>query len=83
MPEKNELWLKGDLSQMGSQARFLKIRGFELRHEDVYRVVSAEDAKKALAAIWIAKIEGWWHYKDLYIKYGICTAEEFGAGFKQ
>lgn len=81
--EKGELWLLGDLSQMGAQATFLKIRGFDIRHEDVYRIVSGEDVKKALAAIWIAKIEGWWHYEELYIKYDICTAEEFKAGLKQ
>ena len=81
--EKDELWLKGDLCQMGAQGSFLEKRGLSLRRSDVYQIVHPEDVEKALRAIWIEKIEGWWHYEESYIKYDICTAEEFKAGFKK
>lgn len=76
-----DLYLRGDLSQMGTQRQFLNSRGFNLEQVDVYPVVKKEDVIKALTAIWISKTAGWWHYSDLYFKHNICTPTEFKNGF--
>ncbi len=80
--QANNLWIQGDLCQMGTQARFLLNRGFELEQSNVYRIVAEKDKKRALQLIWDFKIEGYWHYKTLYLEYEICTAEEFSNRLK-
>ena len=73
----------GDLNQMGLQKRSLKDAGFEITQEDVFPVVKKDDIEKALLHLYLNKIEGWWNYEDRYIKYGICTKEEFWVYFRQ
>lgn len=71
-------YFEGDLCQMADQELELRRQGFAVGNSDVYPVVdSEEEYKKALRFIWDRKINGWWHYKDKYAKYGICDAEEF------
>jgi hypothetical protein len=71
--------LCGDLNQLARQRIILNSRGVETRQSDVFPCVMRKDVPEALKIIWEGSIEGWWHYEDLYLKYGICTEEEFKA----
>lgn len=72
--------LDGDLCQMSTQEEFLRSHGFDVGRCNVYPAVRTEEEfKRALRAIWENKVAGWWHYKDKYGKYGICTAEKCDA----
>lgn len=65
----------GDLVQMGAQYRFLRDLGFAVGRRDVYPAVTSEDEKKrALQAMWAARVDGWWNLG--LVKAGICTQEE-------
>jgi len=44
---------------------------------------SEEEFKKALKLIWGFRTDGWWHYEDQYIKYEICTKDEFWAALNK
>jgi len=71
-------YFDGDLCQMAEQKNFLQRRGFNIIMSDVYPTVKTEEEfKKALRLIWDNKIEGWWHYIEYYVKYGICSRLEF------
>ncbi|WP_050809957.1 hypothetical protein [Desulfosporosinus sp. OT] len=75
--------LSGDLCQMADQERELRRRGFSLGNSDVYPTVNSEDEYiDALRFIWNRRVNGWWNYKDDYVKYGICSAEEFSLALK-
>ena len=74
-----ELYLEGDLNQMAIQAAALSGIDITLRSNGVYRIIASEDVEKALIYIWLNSIEGWWHYKELYMMNTICTSEEFLA----
>lgn len=70
--------LTGDLCQMANQGNFLQKAGFRVGMIDVYPGLHTEDDfKAALKAIWDNGVDGWWHYEKQYIKYGICTKEDF------
>ena len=71
------MYLNGDLNQMASQKRFLISRGFDIGQDDVYPVVKKNEEKKALFSLWINKVNGWWCYKEEFIKYKICTEQEY------
>lgn len=72
--------LEGDLSQMSNQERFLENHGFRIGRIDCYPgLYTEEDYKAALKAIWDNRVDGWWHYEEDYIKYGITTKELFGS----
>lgn len=78
--ERNEdytFFLSGDLNQMSIQKSFLNNIGIETKQNDVYPCVKEVDKSAALKAIWDNRVEGWWHYKDEYVKYSICTEKEF------
>lgn len=75
--EKFTFFLDGDLCQMASQRNFLNSRGIETRQNNVYPCLRWDDVEKALSLIWRNNVEGWWHYKELYVKYNICSEEEF------
>jgi hypothetical protein len=70
-------FLQGDLCQMATQRLFLSKRGFDLKQNNVYPCLKQCDVERALTTIWIYKPDGWWHYSDEYVKYNICTKEEF------
>ena len=70
-------FLSGDLCQMGSQRDVLNRRGIVTKQNDVYPCVRECDVKEALQVIWETRTEGWWHYKESYVKHSICTEEEF------
>ena len=70
--------LSGSLSQMSAQEQFLLGAGFTVGRSDVYPCFHTEDEfKRALEAIWKNRVAGWWHYDGRYVKYGICTLDEF------
>jgi len=74
----------GDLCQMADQERELRRQGFAVGNSDVYPTVDSEDEYiEALRFIWNRKINGWWNYKDDYVKYGICNAAEYIAALKR
>ncbi len=78
--------LEGDLSQMANQSDFLEKKGFRVGRIDCYPgLFTEDDYRKALAAIWENRVDGWWHYDEDYVKYGICTMEQFNnrLGVKQ
>ena len=76
--------LQGDLNQLGEQEHKLRQAGFILKQWDVIPYFEdAKDFEKALNFIWFRKIKGWWLYKDEYVKYGICTAEEWREELKK
>ena len=77
-----DLYLQGDLNQMSIQRQFLTSIGYRLEQCDVYPVVKKEDVIKALSVIWCSRTEGWWHYKDEFIKYGICTEKDYKGAFR-
>jgi len=70
-------YLSGDLSQMAEQDSFLKSQGFSLGRSDVYPLLKECDVPRALNLIYECKVTGWWNYKDRYVKYNICTVDEF------
>lgn len=49
---------------------------------NVYPVLKNEDVPAALKAIFQRKIEVWWHYKEKYVEFEICTSEEFDTQLK-
>ena len=73
----HDLTLRGDLCQMGGQKGFLRRRGIETSQMDVYPVVGKDKVVQALSLIWAYSEPGWWHYKDEFVKYNICTSEQF------
>lgn len=74
--------LDGDLNQMSIQKSKLLERGIKIEQQDVYPAISSEsEYVKALQIIWNSKIEGWWNYKTQFLKYEICTDEQFKNGF--
>lgn len=83
--EKNEeftFFLSGDLCQMSSQRVFLNSNGIKTKQNNVYPCVRNTDIPKALGLIWLHKTDGWWHYKNEFILYNICTKEEFFKNIK-
>ncbi|MGE5329294.1 MAG: hypothetical protein ACM3KR_07295 [Deltaproteobacteria bacterium] len=69
---------KGDLRQMAEQQRALQDAGIQVLRRDVYPgVKTEEDFIKALTIIWTQRVEGWWHYKERYAQYGICTKNQY------
>lgn len=70
-------YLDGDLNQLSKQRRFLLNRGIEVVNSNVYPTVAQEDVYIALKLIWDNNVEGWWHYKEEYLKHLICTKKEF------
>lgn len=84
--EKNTdftFFLSGDLCQMSNQRRFLNENGIETKQNNVYPCLMQKDISKALTLIWTLKCDGWWHYRDNYILYGICTEEDFNNRLKR
>lgn len=70
--------LDGDLNQMAIQKSELRARGIKVSQVNVYPAFDTEeDFRKALQAIWNYQIEGWWNYKSEFLKYGICTKEQY------
>jgi|WetSurMetagenome_2_1015567.scaffolds.fasta_scaffold1001102_2 hypothetical protein len=76
-PNEYTFNLSGDLCQMSTQGSFLSKQGFSVRQSNVYPVLKEEDVPRALKLIYDLNVEGWWHYKDRYIKHAICTSEDF------
>lgn len=74
-------FLEGDLNQMSTQRQFLNNRGIITKQNNVYPCLKEEDVPKALKLILVNRIEGWWHYKDKYIKHNLCTEEELKTYF--
>lgn len=70
-------YCSGDLCQMSAQESALRSSGIEVQRSNVYPVIKEEDVSKALKIFWDRKVEGWWHYKEDFVKHNICTAEEF------
>ena len=69
---------RGDLSQMASQYRFLRERGYPVKTMDVYPVLeSDEDYKRAITSIWFSRVEGWWHYEKKLVEWGVCSQGEY------
>ena len=67
----------GDLRQMGVWDNFLRIKGFDVGHQDVYPALrTAEERKRALQLFWEERIDGWWHFNKDYRELGIATEEE-------
>lgn len=81
--EKFSFFLDGDLSQMGRQRVFLNSRGIETKQNNVYPCLRDSDVPRALALIWSYHVEGWWHYKEEYVKYSICSEEAFNNRLKK
>lgn len=76
--------LNGDLNQMALQKDFLVGQGLDLGQSDVYPIVrTEEDWKRALGLFWRYKVQGWWHYEAHYVKYNICTKEEFARALSR
>jgi len=70
-------FLDGDLCQMASQRSFLNNHGVITKQNNIYPCVKECDREKALRLIWENRVEGWWHYEESYVKFNICTKEEF------
>jgi hypothetical protein len=71
-------YFKGDLCQISKQGDLLFNYDINVLMSNVYPTVETEEEyKKALSLIWANKCEGWWHYKEDYIKYGICKKSEY------
>jgi hypothetical protein len=76
--------ISGDLNQMSIQKEFLRGQGFDLGQSDVYPIVrTEEDWKRALGLFWKYKVQGWWHYEAHYVKYSICSKEEFSRALSR
>jgi hypothetical protein len=73
---------QGDLRQMANHEKFLRQRGFNLGHVDVFPALATEEEYVcALRAIYNSCIDGWWNYQDQCVRYGICTDDEFRNKF--
>lgn len=68
--------LLGDKFQLRSQIETLKSMGLEVVDGTL---ITAEDFLAALKIIWLFETSGFWFYKELLIKHGICTETEFQA----
>ena len=66
--------LIGDMNQLRSQIETLTSMGLEVVDEVL---ATAEDFLEALMIIWLFEPAGFWYYKNLLIKFGICTKDEF------
>lgn len=72
--------LQGDLCQMLAQKKAMDLYGVPYIMQDVYPTIEGDnDYKRALIIIWDDRIEGWWHYKEEYVRFGICSEEEFNT----
>ena len=69
--------MDGDLCQMANQRRFLNERGISTAQNNVYPCLKNDDIEKAMRLIWEQRCDGWWHYEDQYVEYGICTKEQY------
>jgi hypothetical protein len=69
----------GDLSQMAAQKSHLESIGVSTQQDDVYPCIRKEDVEKALRSIWQHRIPGWWHYREKYKAFGICSGEDFDS----
>jgi 23S rRNA G2069 N7-methylase RlmK/C1962 C5-methylase RlmI len=71
-------YFEGDLCQMSNQRKFLLDNGFNIKMSNVYPTIESEEKFiEALKLIWQEKCDGWWHYNKEYIKYNICTIDEY------
>lgn len=78
-----QCFLTGDLGQMGTMSDALSQAGFDVRHWDAYPVLLHDDIIPGLRYLWDHRVPGWWNQRESFIKYGICTAEEFQGHFQQ
>lgn len=70
----------GDLNQMGQIESFLRERGFPVVKNNVYPGFpqsQLEQYKRALKAVFDARVPGWWNQRERLIEHGICTDEEY------
>lgn len=81
-PAEYTFYLSGDLCQMSTQKGFLCNQGFDVSQRDVHPVLKEEDVPRALKLIYQNRVEGWWNYKEKYVKLSICTAEEFDTALE-
>ena len=52
--------------------------GIKIFQHGVHPVIKNKDEYiKALNIIWSEKIEGWWNYKEEFLKYNVCSAQKF------
>jgi hypothetical protein len=75
--------LNGDLKQMATQMVVLKERGIKVEVDGGIPFVEEKDYHRALLIIWVNAIHGWWNYKDDFLKYAICTEEQFMKRLKK
>ena len=71
------IYLNGDLCQMSAQEKFLKSHGVDVKFNNVYPCVRTCDEERTFRLMWEYKCDGWWHYDKEYIKFNICSKEEF------
>ena len=76
-PSEFDFLLDGDLCQMSAQKEFLIDNGIEIRQQNVYPAIKNIDVGKSLTIIYQYCIPGWWNYLEHYLKYKICTKEEY------
>lgn len=81
--ENTDLTIRGDLLQFWAQENKLSRMGISCKRSDVYRIIPADKVIEALTIIWVNQVEGWWHYKEEFIKYDICSAEDWKKGFEK
>jgi len=81
-PEEFTFSLSGDLCQMSAQKNVLLNSGIAVGQNNVYPVIKEADKERSFQIIWDTKTDGWWHYEEYYIKFDICSKDEFRKELK-
>lgn len=75
--------LKGDLSQMYTQMKFLQCRMYHMKITTGVPVIHIDEYNQAVRDIFNYKVSGWWNYKDDILSLGLCSEEEFLENLKR
>lgn len=78
-------YFKGDLCQMANQLHKAKQYGFSVNYDGGIPYIEVEnksDFIKLLSAFWISRINGYWHYDEIFFENDICTKYEFWSSLE-
>lgn len=70
--------LIGNEEQLKDQKYLLVSRGIVVEYNRNNPTINTFQIDKALGLIYENKVSGWWHYRQWYKLFGICTSTEFG-----
>lgn len=82
LPSVQIYTFRGNTEELLEQQIILEMTGINVVMTTEYLVVNKEDEyKRALSVIWNEQVGGWRRYKDQFVKYGICTKNQFSRRY--